>query len=179
MKAKLFSIQILATFSIAPSKRQPNRPAKVGHPPHIMTPAASSLRRHAPQQPTKFFRKTAERNGKRRKKGFQNEAETCRRNKFILSLHPQSGSLAQLVQSVTLQAEGRGFESLSSHRSGTKTTCVGVVFVFQCPANPVLLGTGNRDFCTGYSCLPAILLRNRSPTDRAASSGNAGRKATP
>lgn len=72
------------------------------------------------------------------------------------------------------------FESLSSHRSETKTTPKGVVFVFPntlrtlcCSGTPE-----NRDFYTGHSCLPAILLRNRSPTDRAASSGNAGRKAT-
>jgi len=42
-----------------------------------------------------------------------------------------------------------------------------VVFVFRMPCGACCSGTPeNRDFCTGHSCLPAILLRNRSPTDR-------------
>ena len=53
-----------------------------------------------------------------RKKISQNEARTCRNDLFIIHLHSQfskRGASLSWFRASALQAEGRGFESLSSH----------------------------------------------------------------
>ena len=109
---------------------------------------------------------------RRRLAGEINLSYLCTRNR---------GSLAQLVQSVCLTSRGSGVRipqlPLNPKR---RPLPKGWSSFSGCPADPVapeLRKTATS--APDIHAYPAILLRNRSPTDRAASSGNAGRKATP